>query len=164
MSVVDPADPVFVRHRGGKLAVTSTVPLASREDLSLAYTPGVARVCEAIAADESLVYSYTWVRNTVAVVTDGSAVLGLGNIGPRAALPVMEGKAALFKLGRDEGVVDQLPKDRDLRWAVDSPRGGECIAHAEAHTEMFCTNDFHILCDTKHVTTPMLVCSKHMLT
>ncbi|MFI5487411.1 NADP-dependent malic enzyme [Micromonospora echinaurantiaca] len=96
-STVDPADPVFRLHRGGKMAVASTVPLTSREDLSLAYTPGVARVCEAIAADETLVDDYTWVSHTVAVVTDGSAVLGLGNIGPRAALPVMEGKAVLFK-------------------------------------------------------------------
>jgi malate dehydrogenase (oxaloacetate-decarboxylating) len=95
--VFDPSDPVFVLHRGGKLEVRSTAPLATREDLSLAYTPGVARVCEAIAADEALVHEYTWVRHVVAVVTDGSAVLGLGNIGPRAALPVMEGKAALFK-------------------------------------------------------------------
>ncbi|PZF95457.1 NAD(P)-dependent malic enzyme [Micromonospora deserti] len=96
-STVDPADPVFRLHRGGKMAVVSTVPLTSREDLSLAYTPGVARVCEAIAADETLADDYTWVSHTVAVVTDGSAVLGLGNIGPRAALPVMEGKAVLFK-------------------------------------------------------------------
>ncbi len=93
----DPHDPVFTLHRGGKLVVNSAVPLSTRDDLSLAYTPGVAQVCEAIAADESLVYEYTWVRHTVAVVTDGSAVLGLGNIGPRAALPVMEGKGALFK-------------------------------------------------------------------
>ncbi|SCL39592.1 malate dehydrogenase (oxaloacetate-decarboxylating) [Micromonospora rhizosphaerae] len=96
-STVDPADPVFRLHVGGKLAVASTVPLTSREDLSLAYTPGVARVCEAIAADPDLADDYTWVSHTVAVVTDGSAVLGLGNIGPRAALPVMEGKAVLFK-------------------------------------------------------------------
>ncbi|MFY1588762.1 NAD(P)-dependent malic enzyme [Micromonospora sp. WMMD734] len=96
-STVDPADPVFRLHLGGKLAVAPTVPLTSREDLSLAYTPGVARVCEAIAADPALVDDYTWVSHTVAVVTDGSAVLGLGNIGPRAALPVMEGKAVLFK-------------------------------------------------------------------
>ena len=99
-------DPVFLLHRGGKMAVTATVPLTSREDLSLAYTPGVARVCEAIAADESLVYEYTWVSHTVAVVTDGSAVLGLGNIGPRAAMPVMEGKAVLFK---QFGGVDAVP-------------------------------------------------------
>jgi malate dehydrogenase (oxaloacetate-decarboxylating) len=99
-------DPVFPLHRGGKMAVAATVPLTSREDLSLAYTPGVARVCEAIAADESLVDEYTWVSHTVAVVTDGSAVLGLGNIGPRAAMPVMEGKAVLFK---QFGGVDAVP-------------------------------------------------------
>lgn len=97
-SAGDPVpDPVFDLHRGGKLAVVATVPLDDRDDLSLAYTPGVARVCEAIAADRSLADTYTWVSHVVAVVTDGSAVLGLGNIGPRAALPVMEGKAALFK-------------------------------------------------------------------
>ena len=94
---VDPNDPVFALHRGGKLAVASTIPLRTREDLSLAYTPGVARVSEAIAADPSLTAEYTWVQNTVAVVTDGTAVLGLGDIGPRAAMPVMEGKAVLFK-------------------------------------------------------------------
>ncbi|HEX6500871.1 MAG TPA: NADP-dependent malic enzyme [Micromonosporaceae bacterium] len=88
------------------MVVASTVPLSSREDLSLAYTPGVARVCDAIAADPSLAEEYTWVGHTVAVVTDGSAVLGLGNIGPRAALPVMEGKAVLFK---QFGGVDAVP-------------------------------------------------------
>ncbi|MGH3741065.1 MAG: NAD(P)-dependent malic enzyme [Micromonosporaceae bacterium] len=93
----DPLDPVFALHRGGKLAVASTIPLRSREDLSLAYTPGVARVSEAIAADATLATDYTWVQNTVAVVTDGTAVLGLGDIGPKAAMPVMEGKAVLFK-------------------------------------------------------------------
>jgi malate dehydrogenase (oxaloacetate-decarboxylating) len=99
-------DPVFQLHEGGKLAVQCTVPLSTREDLSLAYTPGVARVCEAIAADESLLPRYTWTGRTVAVVTDGSAVLGLGNIGPYAALPVMEGKAALFKRFAD---IDAFP-------------------------------------------------------
>jgi malate dehydrogenase (oxaloacetate-decarboxylating) len=99
-------DPVFELHRGGKLAVTATVPLATREDLSLAYTPGVADICQAIAADETLTDRYTWVGHTVAVVTDGSAVLGLGNIGPRAAMPVMEGKAVLFK---QFGGVDAVP-------------------------------------------------------
>jgi malate dehydrogenase (oxaloacetate-decarboxylating) len=99
-------DPAFVFHRGGKLAVASTVPLDSRTDLSLAYTPGVARVSAAIAADESLLADYTWVSRVVAVVTDGSAVLGLGNIGPRAAMPVMEGKAVLFK---QFGGVDAVP-------------------------------------------------------
>jgi malate dehydrogenase (oxaloacetate-decarboxylating) len=79
------------------MAITSSVPLVTREDLSLAYTPGVAQVCQAIAGDESLARRYTWVSNAVAVVTDGSAVLGLGNIGAKAAMPVMEGKAVLFK-------------------------------------------------------------------
>ncbi|NLU76878.1 NADP-dependent malic enzyme [Micromonospora sp. HNM0581] len=105
-SAVDPADPVFQLHRGGKMAVVSTVPLTSRDDLSLAYTPGVARVCEAIAADPALAHEYTWASRAVAVVTDGSAVLGLGNIGPSAALPVMEGKAVLFK---QFGGVDAVP-------------------------------------------------------
>jgi malate dehydrogenase (oxaloacetate-decarboxylating) len=103
---VSAEEPVFALHRGGKLAVASTVPLSSREDLSLAYTPGVAEVCEAIAADESLRHTYTWVSHTVAVVSDGSAVLGLGNIGPSAAMPVMEGKAVLFK---QFGGVDAVP-------------------------------------------------------
>ena len=100
------ADPVFELHYKGKMAVVSTVPLASRDDLSLAYTPGVARVCEAIAGEPALAADYTWTGNTVAVVTDGSAVLGLGNIGPRAAMPVMEGKAVLFK---QFGGVDAVP-------------------------------------------------------
>jgi malate dehydrogenase (oxaloacetate-decarboxylating) len=100
------ADPVFDLHRHGKMAVASTVPLSSRDDLSLAYTPGVARVCEAIADDPTLAADYTWTGNTVAVVTDGSAVLGLGNIGPKAAMPVMEGKAVLFK---QFGGVDAVP-------------------------------------------------------
>lgn len=100
------ADPVFDLHRRGKMTMSATVPLSSRDDLSLAYTPGVARVCEAIAEDESLYPDYTWTANTVAVVTDGSAVLGLGNIGPRAAMPVMEGKAVLFK---QFGGVDSIP-------------------------------------------------------
>ncbi|MGZ8745260.1 MAG: NAD(P)-dependent malic enzyme [Nocardioides sp.] len=99
-------DPVFDLHAGGKMEIASTVPLAGPDDLSLAYTPGVARVCEAIAAEPALVDEYTWVANTVAVVTDGTAVLGLGDIGPAAAMPVMEGKAVLFK---QFGGVDAVP-------------------------------------------------------
>ncbi|HEV7206687.1 MAG TPA: NADP-dependent malic enzyme, partial [Jatrophihabitans sp.] len=87
---------VFRAHEGGKLSVRSTMPLVDRESLSLAYTPGVAEVCSAIAVDESVARTYTWRSRLVAVVSDGTAVLGLGNIGPAAALPVMEGKAALF--------------------------------------------------------------------
>ncbi|MGN6721179.1 MAG: NAD(P)-dependent malic enzyme [Marmoricola sp.] len=88
------------------MEVTSTVPLQGPDELSLAYTPGVAKVCEAIAAEPDLVNDYTWVANTVAVVTDGTAVLGLGDIGPKAAMPVMEGKAVLFK---QFGGVDAVP-------------------------------------------------------
>jgi malate dehydrogenase (oxaloacetate-decarboxylating) len=99
-------DPVFDLHVGGKMEIASTVTLAGPDDLSLAYTPGVARVCEAIAEEPALADDYTWVGNTVAVVTDGTAVLGLGDIGPRAAMPVMEGKAVLFK---QFGAVDAVP-------------------------------------------------------
>jgi malate dehydrogenase (oxaloacetate-decarboxylating) len=105
-------DPVFDLHVGGKMEILSTVALAGPEELSLAYTPGVARVCEAIAADPSLTQHYTWVPNTVAVVTDGTAVLGLGDIGPAAAMPVMEGKAVLFK---QFGGVDAVPICLDTR-------------------------------------------------
>ncbi len=91
---------------GGKLAVQSKVPLKSRDDLSKAYTPGVAAVCTAIAKHPEDAYKYTWKKNTVAVVSDGSAVLGLGNLGGLAGLPVMEGKAILFKRFAD---VDSIP-------------------------------------------------------
>jgi malate dehydrogenase (oxaloacetate-decarboxylating) len=93
----DAASPVFTSHLGGKLAVRSTIPLIDAAALSLAYTPGVAEVSSAIARDERLADSYTWRSRLVAVVSDGTAVLGLGDIGPAAALPVMEGKAALFE-------------------------------------------------------------------
>jgi malate dehydrogenase (oxaloacetate-decarboxylating) len=96
-NAVRDTDPAFLLHRGGKIEVRLSVPLETREDLSLAYTPGVARVCTAIAEQPLLADDYTWRANTVAVVTDGTAVLGLGDIGPAAALPVMEGKALLFK-------------------------------------------------------------------
>src|ERR1700710_2055513 len=99
-------DPVFALHAGGKMEIASRVALNGPDELSLAYTPGVARVCEAIAAEPDLADDYTWVSNTVAIVTDGTAVLGLGDIGPRAAMPVMEGKAVLFK---QFGGVDAVP-------------------------------------------------------
>ncbi|MDQ0583402.1 NAD(P)-dependent malic enzyme [Streptomyces rishiriensis] len=103
---LDSFDPVFALHRGGKMAVQATVPIRDRDDLSLAYTPGVARVCTAIAEQPDLVNDYTWKSSVVAVVTDGTAVLGLGDIGPEASLPVMEGKAILFK---QFGGVDAVP-------------------------------------------------------
>ena len=91
------SDRTFLLHLGGKLEVVPRIPLKTRDDLSMAYTPGVARVCQAIAADRDAAWNLTIKRNTVAVVSDGTAVLGLGDIGPEAAMPVMEGKAALFK-------------------------------------------------------------------
>jgi len=97
ISVVNVSDRTFLLHLGGKIEVNGKVPVKTRDDLSMAYTPGVARVCLAIAADPSKAWNLTIKRNTVAVVTDGSAVLGLGNIGPHAAMPVMEGKCLLFK-------------------------------------------------------------------
>jgi malate dehydrogenase (oxaloacetate-decarboxylating) len=99
-------DRTFRMHEGGKIEVLSLCPVGDQEDLSMAYTPGVARVCNAIAADESLADEYTIRKNTVAIVSDGTAVLGLGNIGPKGAMPVMEGKALLFK---EFGGVDAWP-------------------------------------------------------
>jgi malate dehydrogenase (oxaloacetate-decarboxylating) len=104
--VLHVSDRTFLLHLGGKIEVNPKAPLKTRDDLSMAYTPGVARICEAIATDPESVWSLTIKRNTVAVVTDGTAVLGLGDIGPEAALPVMEGKAMLFK---EFGGVDAFP-------------------------------------------------------
>ena len=100
------SDRTFLLHLGGKIEIQSKVPVKTRDDLSMAYTPGVARVCRAIAEEPDSVWALTIKRNTVAVVTDGSAVLGLGDIGPGAAMPVMEGKALLFK---EFGGVDAWP-------------------------------------------------------
>ncbi len=104
--VVSWSDRVFLMHLGGKIRVENKVPVNTRDALSMAYTPGVARVCMAIAEDKEKAQNLTIKRNTVAVVTDGTAVLGLGDIGPEAALPVMEGKAMLFK---EFGGVDAFP-------------------------------------------------------
>jgi malate dehydrogenase (oxaloacetate-decarboxylating) len=95
--VINVSDRTFLMHLGGKIEVKGKIPLKTRDDLSMAYTPGVARVCMAIHADPEKAYTLTVKGNCVAVVTDGTAVLGLGDIGPRAAMPVMEGKALLFK-------------------------------------------------------------------
>jgi len=97
VKVVNVYDRTFNLHRGGKISITSRIEIKNVSDLAMAYTPGVGRVCMAIAQDPEQVYSLTIKQNTVAIVTDGSAVLGLGNLGPEAALPVMEGKAMLFK-------------------------------------------------------------------
>lgn len=106
VTVLSVSDRTFQIHLGGKIEIVSKAPLKTRDDLSMAYTPGVARICQAIAEEPRKLYSLTIKRNSVAVVTDGSAVLGLGNIGPEAALPVMEGKALLFK---QFGGVDAFP-------------------------------------------------------
>src|SRR5215210_2798548 len=97
VGLIHVSDPTFLMHLGGKIEIISKVPLKTRADLSMAYTPGVARICDAIYNDPDKVYTLTIKKNTVAIVTDGTAVLGLGDIGPAAALPVMEGKAMLFK-------------------------------------------------------------------
>ncbi|MCL6631904.1 MAG: NAD-dependent malic enzyme [Alicyclobacillus herbarius] len=106
IEIVHASDRTFLVHLGGKIGTHLKVPVKNRDDLSMVYTPGVARVCQAIHQDPSKAFQLTIKRNTIAVVTDGSAVLGLGNIGPRAALPVMEGKAMLFKQFAD---VDAFP-------------------------------------------------------
>jgi len=106
IEIVSVSDRTFLMHQGGKIEVVSKIPLTNRDDLSMAYTPGVARICEAIHQSPELAYNLTIKKNMVAVVTDGTAVLGLGDIGPAAALPVMEGKVMLFK---EFGGVDAFP-------------------------------------------------------
>jgi len=106
ITVLNVSDRTFLLHLGGKIEVTSKAPLRTRDDLSMAYTPGVARVCRAIAEDPGRAFNLTIKRNTVAVVSDGTAILGLGDLGPLAAMPVMEGKAMLFK---EFGQVDAFP-------------------------------------------------------
>jgi malate dehydrogenase (oxaloacetate-decarboxylating) len=119
------SDRTFLLHLGGKIEIVSKVPLKTRDDLSRAYTPGVARISQAIAKDPADLRRLTIKRNTVAVVTDGSAVLGLGNIGPGAALPVMEGKAALFKRFAD---VDAWPVCLDTQDVDEIVRTVQIIA------------------------------------
>jgi malate dehydrogenase (oxaloacetate-decarboxylating) len=119
------SDRTFLIHLGGKIEIRSKVPLKNRDDLSRAYTPGVARICQAIAENPEDARRLTIKRNTVAVVTDGSAVLGLGNLGPAAALPVMEGKAALFKRFAD---VDAWPVCLDTQDTEEIIRAVELVA------------------------------------
>ena len=106
IKVLNVYDRTFDLHRGGKITVESRMPLRGQQDLAMAYTPGVGRICTAIAEDPEQVHTLTIKQNTVAIVTDGSAVLGLGNLGPEAAIPVMEGKAMLFK---EFGGLDAFP-------------------------------------------------------
>jgi malate dehydrogenase (oxaloacetate-decarboxylating) len=120
--VVDTTDRTFLLHLGGKIEQHNKAPVKTRDDLSMAYTPGVARVCSAIAEDREKAFQYTIKRNTVAVVSDGTAVLGLGDIGPEAAMPVMEGKAMLFK---EFAGVDAFPlclATKDVDEIVDTVR------------------------------------------
>lgn len=127
LRIVNFSDRTFLLHLGGKIEVHSKTPLKTRDQLSMAYTPGVARVCTAIAQDPSKAFQLTIKGNTVAVVTDGSAVLGLGDIGPEAAMPVMEGKAMLFK---EFGGVDAFPICLNAR----DPEEIVCIVTALAPT------------------------------
>jgi malate dehydrogenase (oxaloacetate-decarboxylating) len=124
-TVLNISDTTFLIHLGGKLAVQSKVPLRTRDDLARAYTPGVARICMAIHEDPRRARQLTIKRNTVAVVTDGSAVLGLGNLGPEAAMPVMEGKAALFKRFAD---IDAWPIALDTQDVDEIVRAVQLIA------------------------------------
>jgi len=118
-------DRTFLLHLGGKLEIVSKVPIENRDDLSMAYTPGVARICLAIAADKNEARRLTIKKNTVAVVSDGSAILGLGNLGPEAAMPVMEGKAVLFKR---YGNVDAWPICLDTQDTEEIIRAVQLIA------------------------------------
>jgi len=120
VKVINVSDRVFLLHLGGKIAIQNKVPLVTRDALSMAYTPGVARVCEAIAAQPRKAWQLTIKGNSVAVVSDGTAVLGLGDIGPEAAMPVMEGKAMLFK---EFGGIDAYPiclRTKDTQQIIDT--------------------------------------------
>ena len=127
VKVVNVSDRTFLAHLGGKISVNAKSPIKTRNDLSMVYTPGVARVCMAIHADTKKAYQLTIKKNTVAVITDGSAVLGLGNIGPAAAMPVMEGKAALFK---EFAGVDAFPICLDTQDPGEIVRTAKLIAPA----------------------------------
>src|SRR5258708_15563395 len=114
VDVLEYSDRTFQLHAGGKIEVVGKIAIKTRDDLSMAYTPGVARVCRAIAENPDRARSLTLNANTVAVVTDGSAVLGLGNLGPEGALPVMEGKAILFKEFGGVGAFPTCPNTHSI--------------------------------------------------
>ena len=115
VKIINISDRTFLKHLGGKIEISGKIPVKTRNDLSMAYTPGVARVCMAIAKDVKKSFTLTIRRNTIAVVSDGSAVLGLGDIGPEGAMPVMEGKALIFKefAGVDAWPICLATKDTD---------------------------------------------------
>ncbi|MDQ2700920.1 MAG: NAD-dependent malic enzyme, partial [Actinomycetota bacterium] len=123
--VIEYTDRTMQMHRGGKVSVENKYPLKTRDDLSMAYTPGVARVCSAINQNRDLAFEYTIKKNTVAVVSDGTAVLGLGDIGPEAAMPVMEGKCMLFK---EFAGVDAFPICLDTKDPDEIVRAVELMA------------------------------------
>ncbi len=125
IEIISSEDRTFALHRGGKITVESTSPLVNQDQLSRGYTPGVGRVCQAIAQDPAKVYDYTIKGHTVAIVTDGSAVLGLGNIGPLAAMPVMEGKAMIFK---EFAGLDAFPICLDTQDTEEIIRMVHCLA------------------------------------
>jgi malate dehydrogenase (oxaloacetate-decarboxylating) len=125
VSVLQVSDRTFLTHLGGKIEIQSKVPLKTRDDLSMAYTPGVARICRAIQRTPDDAFNLTSKRNMVAVVTDGTAVLGLGDIGPAAALPVMEGKAILFK---EFAGVDAFPLCLDTKDVDEIVNTVRCLA------------------------------------
>jgi malate dehydrogenase (oxaloacetate-decarboxylating) len=127
VKVVQVSDRTFLAHLGGKIEIKAKTPIKTRSDLSMVYTPGVARVCMAIHDDPAKVHRLTIKKNMVAVITDGSAVLGLGNIGPKAALPVMEGKAAIFK---EFSGVDAFPICLDTQDTDEIVRTAKLIAPA----------------------------------
>src|SRR6266516_3031956 len=128
IEVINVSDRTFLMHIGGKIEVVSKMPLKTRDDLSMAYTPGVARVCEAIRDDPEKAFTLTIKKNTVAIVSDGTAVLGLGDIGPAAAMPVMEGKAMLFK---EFAGVDAFPL------CLDTKDADEIVAFVKAVAPTF---------------------------
>jgi malate dehydrogenase (oxaloacetate-decarboxylating) len=130
--IVEITDPTFEAHQRGKIHTGLNIPLKSRDDLSMAYTPGVARVCTAIAENRQKAFKYTIKANTVAVVTDGTAVLGLGDIGPEAAMPVMEGKAMLFKEFADVNAFPICLSTRDTDEIVET--WGESLPPSAAST------------------------------
>ena len=136
VTLINVSDRTFLRHLGGKIEIHNKRPLQTRADLSMAYTPGVARVCLAIRDEPDKVFNLTIKRNCIAIVTDGTAVLGLGDIGPAAAMPVMEGKAMLFK---EFGHIDAFPI------CLDTKDPDEIVKSLRAHLDANGFDDIEII-------------------